>query len=68
VLRSCLQKLPDKSRELVEFYYYNDIGAPEIAEQINMKADTVCRALSRVREKLRECIQQSMNQGGHAHA
>jgi len=68
VLRSCLQKLPDKSRELVELYYYNDIGTPEIAEQINMKADTVCRALSRVREKLRECIQQSMKQGGHAHA
>jgi len=68
VLRTCLQKLPEKSRELVELYYYNDIGTPEIAEQINMKVDTVCRALSRVREKLRECIQQSMNQGGHAHA
>lgn len=68
VLRACLQKLPEKSRELVELYYYDDIGTPQIAEQINMKTDTVCRALSRVREKLRECIQQSMNQGGHAHA
>jgi DNA-directed RNA polymerase specialized sigma24 family protein len=52
----------------VELYYYDDVGTPQIAEQIQMKADTVCRALSRVREKLRECIQQSMNQGGHAHA
>lgn len=68
VLRACLQKLPEKSRELVELYYYDDIGTPQIAEQINMKTDTVCRALSRVRDKLRECIQQSMNQGGHAHA
>ena len=68
VLRTCLQKLPQKSRELVELYYYDDVGTPQIAEQIQMKADTVCRALSRVREKLRECIQQSMNQGGHAHA
>ncbi|MEZ5385547.1 MAG: sigma-70 family RNA polymerase sigma factor [Prosthecobacter sp.] len=68
VLRTCLQKLPDKSRELVELYYYNEIGTPQIAEQINMKADTVCRALSRVREKLRDCIEQSMNQGGPAHA
>ena len=68
VLRTCLQKLPEKSRELVELYYYNEIGTPQIAEQIDMKADTVCRALSRVREKLRECIQQSMKQGGHAHA
>lgn len=68
VLRSCLQKLPDKSRELVELYYYNDVGTPQIAEQINMKADTVCRALSRVREKLRECIEQNMNHGGLVHA
>ncbi len=68
VLRACLQKLPEKSRELIELYYYNDIGTPEIAGQLDMKADTVCRALSRVREKLRECIQRSLNSGGQAHA
>ena len=33
-----------------------------------MKADTICRALSRVRDKLRDCIQREMNQGGAAHA
>lgn len=67
VLRSCLQKLPERSRELVELYYYNEIATPEIAEQVNMKTDTVCRALSRVREKLRECIERSIQQGGAAH-
>ena len=41
---------------------------PQIAEQIQMKADTVCRALSRAREKLRECIEHNLNQGGLAHA
>jgi RNA polymerase sigma factor (sigma-70 family) len=68
VLRSCLQKLPDKSRELVQLYYYNEVGTSEIAGQVNMKADTVCRALSRVRDKLRECIERSMKQGGLSHA
>ncbi len=68
LLRSCLQKLPDKSRELVEFYYYNNVSTAEIAEQVNMKADTVCRALSRVRENLRECIRQSSSQKEHTHA
>lgn len=68
LLKSCLQKLPEKSRELVDLYYYNDIGTPEIAEQLEMKADTVCRALSRVRDKLRECIQRGLNEGGPAHA
>lgn len=68
VLRTCLQKLPEKSRELVELYYYNDIGTPQIAEQLDMKADTVCRALSRVRDKLRDCIQRGLKEGGPAHA
>jgi RNA polymerase sigma-70 factor, ECF subfamily len=67
-LRACLQKLPEKSRELVTLYYYDDIGTPEIAGQVNMKAETVCRALSRVREKLRECIQRAIQQGGASHA
>lgn len=68
VLRTCLQKLPEKSRELIQLYYYNGIGTPEIAHQLAMKADTVCRALSRVRDKLRDCIQRSLRQEGGAHA
>lgn len=65
-LRSCLQKLPERSRELLGLYYYNEIATAEIAAKTNMKPDTVCRALSRVREKLRECIRQSMNRKGQA--
>lgn len=68
VLRACLEKLPEKSRELVDLYYYNEIGTPEIAEQLSMKSDTVCRALSRVREKLRECVQKGLKEGGPVHA
>lgn len=67
LLRGCLQKLPEKSRDLIQLYYYSDVSTPQIAEQLEMKADTVCRALSRVREKLRECIQRQILQGGAAH-
>ena len=65
LLRRCLEKLPEKSRELVSLYYYEDFGTPQIAEQVNMKTDTVCRALSRVREKLRECILQAQRNEAH---
>jgi RNA polymerase sigma-70 factor (ECF subfamily) len=68
ILRTCLTKLPEKSRELIQLYYYSDVSTSEIAEQLEMKADTVCRALSRVRDKLRACIQRELHQGGHAHA
>ncbi|GAA5144702.1 hypothetical protein GCM10023213_35300 [Prosthecobacter algae] len=67
LLRGCLQKLPEKSRDLIQMYYYSDVSTAQIAEQLEMKADTVCRALSRVREKLRECIQRQIQQGGAAH-
>lgn len=68
VLRVCLQKLPEKSLELISLYYYKEIGTVEISEQVGMKPDTVCRALSRVRDKLRECIRQTTNRKGPAHA
>lgn len=61
VLRHCLEKLPEKSRELIQLYYYRDISTPEIAAQLELRADTVCRALSRVREKLRECLLKELN-------
>jgi RNA polymerase sigma-70 factor (ECF subfamily) len=55
-LRGCLAKLPDKSRLLVERYYFEELSAQDIADQLQMKSDTVCRALCRVREKLRACL------------
>ena len=67
-LRGCLAKLPEKSRELIELHYYREIRTPEIAEQVSMTAGTVCRALSRVREKLRECIRRSLEGEGGIHA
>jgi len=65
-LRGCLQKLPDKSRELVELYYYGDVATPAIAARLDMRADTVCRALSRVRDKLRDCIRRHLHPPAHA--
>ena len=67
-LRLCLQKLPDKSRELVQLYYYDGATTTHIAEVIDMKVDTVRRAMSRLRDKLRECIQRTMNDGEVSHA
>lgn len=66
-LRSCLEKLPEKSRTLVNLYYYGDVSTPEIASQLEMKSDTVCRALGRLREKLRDCIDLALK-GGTVHA
>lgn len=67
-LHSCLKKLPDKSRELVQLYYYDGASTTDIAEVIDAKVDTVRRAMSRLRNKLRECIQKTMSDGDISHA
>ncbi len=61
VLRRCIEKLPDHSRTLVNLYYYSEVPTKAIAEQMAMKTDTVCRALSRVRESLRDCIRANLH-------
>ncbi|HEX8912409.1 MAG TPA: sigma-70 family RNA polymerase sigma factor [Humisphaera sp.] len=62
-LRGCLQKLPEKSRSLVDLYYYAQVPTPDIARQMGMRTETVCRAICRVREKLKECIARAINSG-----
>ena len=56
-LRQCLDRLPDKSRRLVELHYFVDLTSVDIARQMAMNADAVRRALFRLRQQLRKCIQ-----------
>jgi RNA polymerase sigma factor (sigma-70 family) len=62
-LRGCLEKLPEKSRALIDLYYYRDVPTAEIAARMDMKTDTVCRAICRLRERLRSCIGRVLNGG-----
>ena len=63
-LRGCLDKLPAKSRSLIEMYYFADVPTAEIAGRTGARADTVCRAICRLREKLRACIDRVVARGG----
>src|SRR5437867_2196959 len=56
-LRRCLEKLPGKSRRLIDLHYDLGVTSVDIASQMAMKADAVRRALFRLREQLRKCIQ-----------
>lgn len=56
-LQQCLERLPDKSRRLVELHYHLEVSSVEIASRMQMTADAVRRALFRLRQQLRECIE-----------
>ena len=56
ILRRCLDRLPMKSRRLIELHYYLDTSSVEIAHQMGTNADAVRRALFRLRDQLRKCV------------
>ena len=61
-LRRCLEKLPEKSRRLIDLHYDLGVTSVEIASQMEMKAEAVRRALFRLREQLRKCIQRVLRE------
>lgn len=63
-LRTCLSKLPDKSRRLVEQYYFMENTAAAIAEKLQVTPQAVFQAVYRIREKLRACIHQTLKKEG----
>jgi RNA polymerase sigma-70 factor (ECF subfamily) len=55
-LRNCLDQLPDRSRALVRLRYSESLKAGEIAVRLASSPDAVQKALSRVRDALRKCV------------
>jgi RNA polymerase sigma-70 factor, ECF subfamily len=64
-LRGCLDQLEGRARELCELRYGRDLKPAAIAESLRMPANTVAKALQRIRDQLRACIQRkSAVEGG----
>ena len=59
-LRHCLQKLPEKQRLLVNGYYYQQSSVEMLAEQAHRTVEAVYKALQRIRQQLRGCVERSL--------
>lgn len=57
-LQRCLERLPEKSRQVVELFYFKELSARQLSEILQVKQNTVHRALARLRDGLRTCIEQ----------
>jgi RNA polymerase sigma-70 factor (ECF subfamily) len=62
-LERCIRQLPEKSATLVRERYFRQQGTEAIAELFNKSAGAVRVALMRVRESLRQCIEQRLSVG-----
>ncbi len=56
-LNECLEKLANKAKQMCELRYVNDLKPAAIAQRLHMSANAVAKALQRIRDQLRECIQ-----------
>lgn len=60
-LEECLQKLPEKDRDLVKQCYAPDRKFARIAEEKNRSVDAIYQAISRIRKRLARCVQTSLS-------
>lgn len=57
-LKECLGGLPGRARELCDLRYAQDLKPAAMAELVGMTANSVAKALQRIRDQLRACIEQ----------
>jgi RNA polymerase sigma-70 factor (ECF subfamily) len=56
-LEECVQSLDGRARTLCELRYERDLKPAAIAPRVGMSANSVAKALQRIREMLRECVE-----------
>lgn len=56
-LRDCLGQLEVRARELCDLRYVHGLKPAAIAAKLGMGANTVAKALQRIRDQLRDCIE-----------
>ena len=59
-LQECLKSLPEKSGRLIRAAYEGDRTIREVADEIGQSAPAFYKTLNRIREKLRQCVQQRL--------
>jgi RNA polymerase sigma-70 factor (ECF subfamily) len=57
LLGGCIDHLDDRARRVLEWRYRDDLKPAMIAQKMNSNANAVAKMLQRIRDRLRECIQ-----------
>ena len=56
-LQDCMRRLEGRARRLCELRYRDDLKPAAIAKRVGMTANSVAKALQRIRGQLRECVE-----------
>lgn len=63
-LQQCMEKMSEPAQQLLMHYYYDGMTTESIARQMQKKSNTVYKAIFRLREKLRDCIEHATSKEG----
>lgn len=63
-LQRCLEELPPQHRELIRIRYEEDCRPEGLAARLGRTADSIRRALHRIRMKLMECMDRKLAEEG----
>ena len=63
-LGDCVQGLEPRSRELCRLRYEQDLKPAAMADRLGMGANAVAKALQRIRDRLRECVERKAMEAG----
>lgn len=66
VLLQCIDRLPDKDREVVLLRYESDCSTQQIADRTERSVKAVYECLRRTRNRLLECIRRSLAAEDHS--
>src|SRR5436190_341697 len=66
ILRTCLEKLPERQRRLVEEVYGGDRSMKDIAGETSQTPNAVYKLLRRIRAALFDCVDRKAAPGGAA--
>lgn len=55
-LHNCVSKLDDKAKNILSLRYVDDLKPAMIAQRVGQSANSVAKALQRIRDLLRDCI------------
>ena len=60
-LQECIKSLPERSGRLIRAAYAGDRTIREVADDVGQSATAFYKTLNRIREKLRQCVQQRLD-------
>lgn len=59
-LQSCVQKLPERQRQLIDWFYGQNLAAGDIAQRWDRSVHAVYKALKVMRRNLMQCVEQKL--------